>query len=906
VTVAQLVAAVDPSGGGSHRTLRVERSGAVLAPSRALTELDLRSGDRVTLTDIGPDTVVDEGPDPAARPRASLRILTGPLAGQVFVLPAGTTRVGRASDNDLVLVDPGLSRHHATLAVDASSVVVTDLGATNGVRIEGLPIDGPTALHSGQRLLLGQSWVAIDHHPVPLIPVDGRVVVDRPQRLVPPYPGRTFQVPAPPDLGEAGGRLGPLASRMQQRQVGQGFERVIDRVVADLAMGRREEREARLKESPSIADVLLAVRAQTRLWERRVTDPDVLRVRLGLAELPTRHRVEVESGGAPGLRGRIDRLPRTYATIDGVPATVDLGRPGGLTLRGERGRIRSLAAALVGQLVGLNPPDQLGVVLFGDAADEWDWLKWLPHVDLLRAGRAPVGGEAVDLVARLLDAEPGGGADGPPRPPYVVVIVDDSAALAEAGSSSRGPSELVRLMAKGADRGLHPLLLADDAEDIPLAASGLFGATVTVGGTSGRLVVRGDTVQVIEPVLFEAAAGETLTELGRLLAPRVLRSSPPGPVAGATSDPDRPPDPGSDRVPDVGRDGLVISHLRLGPPRGTEGSEPADRGRAAPGEGAAAGDGTADLLDLPRSEHDGHLVLGSFRMPGDDGETILAFNPHRDGTLGLVGPPGAGTAGCLVTVAAATARIGGAVAELPIVYGFGAGEALSPLVALPTVSALAGDDPSGAIGVLAEVEQLMDDRLLTFELAGVDTFDEFRRARPGVALRRVLVLIDGLGRLADLLEGDFPGRTREVVGQLLELGSGLGLHLVFTVEDRGEVDPLLVPKVGRWLEIGGGPEHPGRVTLEGADVRFAAVGGSWEPESMGRGLAALAAELADRAGGAGWSGGANWSGGADRGDGAGGDGRGREGGRGDGRPDRSAGPEGADPAASPLRSPIGG
>ncbi len=836
-TVADVVAALDPTPGRStRRSLRIDRSGAVLAPDRPVASLDLRSGDRVAIVQLGVDTVLDHGPDPTVKPRAVIRMLTGPLAGRQFELPAGLNTIGRAASNHLTLADPGISRHHATIAVDAAAVVVTDRGSTNGIRIEGLPIDGPTAIRSGQRLLLGQSWVTVEHHGVPVVPVDGLVRFDRPQRLVEPYVGRTFEVPAPPDEGEAGGRRLPLGGRSHLRQLARAYDQVIDQVVADLNLARRQEREARSAEHPSVDDVLLGVRSQTRLWERRLTDPDALVVRLGLAELTSRHRIEVAPGGPEALRRRVDRLPHTYTLIDGVPATFDLGRPGGLTIRGERDRILPLAASLVAQLVGLNPPDQLGVILCGDRVDDWDWLKWLPHADSGSGTMPPTGVEAFGLAGRLLEADPEVEVDGIHRPPFLLMIVDG-----EAG----GPDDpelrsiIDRLLADGSQRGLHPLVLDPGP---PLTARATRSSAVAptgarsvldVTGPTARLSARGSTADV-DPIAVESLSPSSAIELGRLLA--ALTLGPGGgvgdePAAGGRSGVWSPGEPARSRPPS--QDGAVVSvkPLALGPP--------------------AVDDAPLDLFELPRSPGDSRLVLGRVSMP-DDSETVLAFNPPRDGTLGLVGPPGSERSGCLLTVAASAARLGVDADQRPLIYAFGDGASLDGLASLPLTVRVVGDDPVAAIEALADVEQRLDDRLLTFELAGVDDLDGFREARPQVGLRRILVVIDGLGRLTSLLEPGYPGRTREVVGQLLEIGSVLGVHLALTAEDRDQVDPLLVPKVGRWLEIDGSVDRPGRVLLDGAAVRLAVPGGSWQPDDIDRALSELGdrlrAELAPVAG----------------------------------------------------------
>ncbi len=828
---AALDAVVPGVGRGSGRSIRVERSGAILAPERRLNELDLRSGDRITVVDVEPSTEFDTGPDPDAKPTAALRMLTGPLGGQTFALDAGLSTVGRTSDNDLVLKDPGISRRHATIDVDATAVVVTDLGSTNGIRVEGLPIDGPTALRSGQRLLLGQSWVAVDHHGVAVVPVEGRIGFERPQRLVPDYQGRTFQVPSPPEGDGAAARRGPLGSRMQSRQIDRAYSTVIDRVVADVNLARREEREARSAEAPSVEDVLLGVRSQTRLWERRLTDPDALRVRVGLAELPSRHRIEVEPGGPVTLRTRVDRLPQTYATIDGVPATLDLGRPGGLRLRGPLERTRPIAAALVAQLVGLNPPDQLGLVLHGDAITPWDWLKWLPHVNLIEGEPAPTGGAARDLVAELLAADPGSRTEHRNRPPFVIVIVDGCAEN----------DELVgRLQSEGAGRGVHPLIIDEGTQPDDGGRAFGVGAVLTIDGPTERLSVPGDPSASVDPVAAERLEADAAAEFGRLLAPLTMgRVDGPAPIPAEPAEPVQPDGStgtaasgqGAGREPESEIDGesadaLTVSPLVFGP------IPPPPADPLAP----------PDLFDLPRSTHDSRLVLGQVRI-ADEAETILAFSPPRDGTLALVGAPGDDLTGCLLTVAAAVARFDGPAELQPRVYALGRDPILQSIVPLPAVVGVAGGDPTEAVDCLAELEQLMADRLLTFELAGVTDLDGFRQARPAIALQRVLVVIDGLGWLTSVVEPEYPGRTRQVVGQLLEIGSALGLHLVFTVDDRHEVDPLLAPKVGRWLELDGGDGVPGRVRLDGADVRFAVPGGSWEADRVEAAMVRLVTEI---------------------------------------------------------------
>ncbi len=46
-------------------------------------------------------------------------------------------RIGRATDNEIAILDPRMSRYHAQLEIDPHRVIVRDLGSCNGLRIDG-------------------------------------------------------------------------------------------------------------------------------------------------------------------------------------------------------------------------------------------------------------------------------------------------------------------------------------------------------------------------------------------------------------------------------------------------------------------------------------------------------------------------------------------------------------------------------------------------------------------------------------------------------------------------------------------------------------------------------------------------------------------------------------------------
>lgn len=81
---------------------------------------------------------------------------TGVTAGSMYELQTPITLLGRGTDCDLRLVDPGVSRHHAELRVEDGQVVLVDLGSTNGTLVNGQPVRR-VVLVDGTTLKLGRT-----------------------------------------------------------------------------------------------------------------------------------------------------------------------------------------------------------------------------------------------------------------------------------------------------------------------------------------------------------------------------------------------------------------------------------------------------------------------------------------------------------------------------------------------------------------------------------------------------------------------------------------------------------------------------------------------------------------------------------------------------------------------------
>jgi len=86
----------------------------------------------------------------------------GPLSGRVFPIPQGGLKIGRAPDNDVVVLhDDGVSRYHATLLFDNGKLWVRDAGSRNGVLVNGKRLVEHKELSVGDVVEISDSAFAV-------------------------------------------------------------------------------------------------------------------------------------------------------------------------------------------------------------------------------------------------------------------------------------------------------------------------------------------------------------------------------------------------------------------------------------------------------------------------------------------------------------------------------------------------------------------------------------------------------------------------------------------------------------------------------------------------------------------------------------------------------------------------
>ncbi|WP_214106731.1 FtsK/SpoIIIE domain-containing protein [Acrocarpospora catenulata] len=688
----------------------------------------LRDGDRIALDRrAAPHTVIEE---PGGM--VELRVIGGPGAGTVHRLALGTHVIG--SDPACAIAVPDdqeLPPEAAVVRLVPSGITVS---AAEGVpTLDGEPLGEAVAWPERAVLACGNSAFQIglieppDAH-LDALP-DGGLAYNRPPRLRPADRTVRLAVPQEPKKAE-GMRLQLLAAflpavfglvmavvfqtwyflliafmtpmimigqwasdrrhgRKQHRQALKEYRLELEEFERKVADACRADERARRAAAPDPAELLLtATGPRRRLWERRTHDPDTLRLRVGLADLPAEIEFDQE------------RKEPTIST--NVPVALAMQRLGVAGVTGPRRAALGTARWLIGQAATLHSPRDLAIVVLSthpDAADQWNWTRWLPHctthtVDSVAlVGTDPEAAarrvaELAALVAERQDEEnapllrPGRLTGGPSgwtelgrgapkaaeptfatydeRPYDILVVLDGAQVL-------RGLPGMPQVLRQGPPAGVYTLAIDDDQALLPEEC-----ATVVSCAADGTLRLRGGGLDALGRIRADQVSPGWADRVARALAP--LR--------------------------DVSRD---------------------DPATALPGQ--------ARLLDL--------IDLG--RTPGRDTRAIIGVGPdgpytvdlRRDGPHALIaGTTGAGKSELLQTLISSLAAVNRPDEMTFVLIDYKGGAAFKECVRLPhtvgMVSDLDGHLTQRALTSLA-AELRRRERLLLE--AGAKDIDDYLEAR---------------------------------------------------------------------------------------------------------------------------------------------------------------------------------
>ncbi len=533
--------------------------GRMLDPAARAVRL-LRDGAVVSIDQGGaPATVLTE---PSGV--AELRVSGGPAAGAVHRLGIGRTTVGTGSDVDVRLTDPAVPAHALTVTVESRRVTVSGEGALDERPLDGV-VEWPPGgvLRTGSTVLTLAPSTAPDAHLSSL--EDGGLAYNRPPRIRAQSGPRRIEVPQEPEKGQRErlrlvGSLGfaavgvvmvvltgqwywaLMALAYPVIQVGEWVgDRVYGRKSYKRAMkeyrtkkadfdglleGLRRGDEAEWRAlAPDPAEVLLtATGPRHRLWERRLTDPDTLHLRVGLADLPA--RIELR----PGRGGAGEPVMPETPVARAVPVPLPLAELGIVGLSGPRDRSRALARWLVAQAAALHSPRDLAiVVLSGDpgGGEHWNWVRWLPHcapregedcVALIGADPDTVARRVTELAMRITErrraAEPSGAfagaGSGPPAAAYNILLILDGA------RQLRRVPGMPQVLSKGPGVGLHAICIDDDERLLPEECSAV---AVWDWDRPTHVRLRGNGLDSVGAVLADQVSAAWCDRLARALAP---------------------------------------------------------------------------------------------------------------------------------------------------------------------------------------------------------------------------------------------------------------------------------------------------------------------------------------------------------------------------------------------------
>ncbi|QXJ24191.1 type VII secretion protein EccCa [Actinomadura graeca] len=540
----------------------------------------------------------------------------------------------------------------------------------------------------------------------------------------------------------------------------------------ELSAQEREDRaRARVLDPPpeALYDV---VRDPARLWERRRTHADFLRVRVGTGLMPG-HPLDLgEQGTAlnptdPFMSSEARALVERFRTAPDMPLTLPLDLAGDVSVIGTRADTLRLVRALLAQLIAFHAPEDVAIgAAYGGASADWDWIKWLPHVldPHRRDGGVP---------ARLI-------ASSPLR--LAALLADDLrertdfAAEVRRGLGRRDSFRLLRRLVVFHDtHGEVASELVRPDETVPPADLAvtvvhlLSDRTHEPGDVSVRITVDGDRIRVDDL----RGAGPASRGGTNAYTPQ----NKPVTMAGAL-----------DEVPPGMLEGLVrmVAPMRLS-------RESAEEGAAQGGEVDFAsllgvrdpGDLDVPRLWAPRGER------AFLRVPVgiDDAGRPVILDLKEAASLGMgphglcVGATGSGKSELLRTLVLALAGSHGPEQASMVLIDYKGGATFAPFADLPHVAGVITnlEDDAGLIervyaslsGEVQRRQQVLRD---AGNIASIGDYNHRRRQRPDLPpLPHLLVIIDEFGELLTA-RPDFI----ELFLSIGRIGRSIGVHLLLS------------------------------------------------------------------------------------------------------------------------------
>ncbi|HEY4153398.1 MAG TPA: FtsK/SpoIIIE domain-containing protein, partial [Pseudolysinimonas sp.] len=774
--VPQLATAVAADVHGSTTSLVVD--GRVVPLNESLSTAGMHEGSSVIVGSREAVAAYETTPDDAL---VQFRVVSGDGAGTSLHAWRGSITIGSGAEASLRIDDR--SRAAAVEVVveisTADEVSVRPAGASTAATLDGEAITASTPWKIGAQLALAGRLIELavpDDDLAAFVPSPegGGIDYNRPPRILPPEASTSLRLPTPPPdqparplpilaalmpLAMAAGSaillhnfyfliiaaLSPVMlvgnyylskrsgkkSRRTQLAEYREHKGVIE---ADAASALTRERTELLRNAPDPASLAeIATRPLPRLWERRSSDPDHLRIRVGTATQSS----QVTLDDPEQLE---HRRTVTWEARD-VPAVFQLAERGVVGIAGWGDRPRRLVQWAIAQIAVLQSPRDVQLYLLSDAgsSEPWKWMTWLPHVrpasgqdtiTTLGVTAATTARRIAELVA-IIDARTESlGSGGRWLGSDIVVVIDGARRL-------RSMPGLVQVLKTGPSVGVFSLCLDSDERLLPEEC------TAVVIADTESLAIRQQRVNVLAGIRPDLIDDDWLDWVARGVAP----------IHDASPEDDDGSIPNSSRLLDV---------LHLDPP-------------------------TADAIEAgwlmsPRS---------TVAVVGESIDGAFSIDLSADGPHALIaGTTGSGKSELLQTLVASLA-----VANRPdemnfVLVDYKGGAAFKDCVDLPhTVGMVTDLDTHLVERALESLGAELRRREQLLAAAGAKDLPDYldlRAKQPTLAaIPRLTIVIDEFASLAR----ELPDFVKGLVN-IAQRGRSLGIHLILaTQRPSGVVSP---------------------------------------------------------------------------------------------------------------------
>jgi DNA segregation ATPase FtsK/SpoIIIE, S-DNA-T family len=266
-----------------------------------------------------------------------------------------------------------------------------------------------------------------------------------------------------------------------------------------------------------------------------------------------------------------------------------------------------------------------------------------------------------------------------------------------------------------------------------------------------------------------------------------------------------------------------------------------------------------DCDELPTAGSAEEIYLGVRDEPEHQRYAWVSMSPETEGSYLVIGTGGSGKTGVLRALAYSVSA--GTRPETVEIHALDfAGRGLSMIETLPTVgSVVTGSDTELVTRLLGRLRTMVDERTELFGEARAAGLTEYRQ-RTGRSLRRVFVLIDGVGSFFEEFERVDRGRWVDLLPVLVAAGRQVGVHFVMTSGRRSGLPMSLVSNVSRTfvLRLANADEYdylgcPGDILTASSpagravdgrlEMQFAVAGGSADGRLQEAAFERLAASL---------------------------------------------------------------